>query len=354
MRVFVFVNQVQEIGFRQTTALLIAAFYRQGHDVFLADVDGLTICGSQNYLSELSYTSESHSRDQPANSCGNCVLAKSVQLKLESTNQANSNQVSEFAKSIQDSHFEPVEIHSNDLILIRTNPGRDIQRLPQHRTFLELCQVAKSSGIQIINDPEKLSFFASKASVNLLPAKYRPEMMLSHDPSLIASFIKQANCDCVVKPLLGSRGQDVVRVNAQTNDIEKTLSRFNGQSIVVQHFITSGEPGDKRVVVFDGQLINHAGHFAGIHRLPPSGDFRANLHVGGTAQPLALTTEQQEAVMLAAQMLRGAGIKLAGVDLVGSKVIEFNVFSTGGMYDANQFAGFDFAEAITKMIVESG
>ncbi len=45
-----------------------------------------------------------------------------------------------------------------------------------------------------------------------------------------------------------------------------------------------------------------------------------------------------------------SGIQLAGIDLIGNKVIEFNVFSTGGLYDANQFAGLDFADLIVRAL----
>ena len=234
-------------------------------------------------------------------------------------------------------------IRTDDIVLIRTNPGRDLQRSNLHRAFLHWCRIAVSCGIRVINHPEKLDFYASKAAVLSLPEAFRPAMLVSNDHDQIASFIKDLGCDCVIKPLTGSRGENVIRVHPSTSELKHLLSTvYTNQSVAVQQFVESDEPGDQRVVVLDGEVIRHGRHVAGIHRIPAKGDFRANLHAGGKAAPLQLTARQFDCVHHAARMLYNDGIRLAGIDLVGHKVIEFNVYSTGGMYDANRFAQTDF------------
>ena len=336
MRVFVFVNDLQEIGFRQTTALLIASLHRQGHEVFLANVSGLSVSGCCTSVQPKSSREEQNSNPT--------FLAMSIRLKLNSTG-VTSQHVANFACQTQDSHFAVVEITSQDLIFIRTNPGRDLANRNQHEIFLEVCQVASYSGIQVINDPAKLNFFASKAAVLLMPSEYRPEMLVTQNLESVLGFVKNANRPCVVKPLLGSRGEDVIRLDGSANS-ERELGRFKDRTIVVQHFVDSDEPGDKRVVVFGGKILEHEGHLAGIHRVPAEGDFRANLHAGGSAKPLSLSKDQRLAISTAVSILQDAGIYLAGVDLIGTKVIEFNVFSTGGLYDANQFSNLDFSDMV--------
>ena len=334
MRVFVFVNRVQEIGFRQTTALLIAAFHRQDHDVYLANVDSLTECNSTHF------GNESHPT----------IVANAIHLEISNSTHTTSQQVANFAGRLQDSQFESIELQENDLIFIRTNPGRDLERNAQHSRFLDVCQVAKAAGIRVINDAGRLSFFASKAAIALLPAQYRPEMLVAQDLDSIVNFIRESDRDCVVKPLLGTRGNNVIRVNGAYDDLEQVLSEsFRNQSLVVQHFIESQEPGDKRVVVLNGRILEQNGHLAGIHRLPAKGDFRSNLHAGGIARELKLSAKEREVVDHAAEVLLENGIQLAGIDIVGSRVIEFNVFSTGGLFDANRFARVDF----TAMVAEA-
>ena len=333
MRVFVFVNRVQEIGARQTTALLIAAFHRQGHEVWLADVDGISLDGS-NATSSMQ------------------LRADAVQLEIPT--DADSAVVADFAKSATPDSFRQLAIGQDDLILIRTNPGRDLENLGKHNLFLELCQIAKSLGIRVVNDPASLTFFASKAAIALLPQQYRPQMLVTQKSEEAVAFAKDLGRECVIKPVLGSRGNNVIRIDSVTDRLEEELAdRFDKQSIVIQEFIATTEPGDKRVVVSGGKLLQHNGHFAGIHRIPADGDFRANLHAGGTAQPLSLSGAQREAALTAASLLFENGITLAGIDLMGTKVIEFNVFSTGGLFDANRFASFDFAESICQELVDS-
>ncbi len=331
MRVFVFVNRVQEIGARQTTALLIAAFHRQGHEVWLTDVDGISLIGSD--------------------------ASPQMQLQVDSvrldvSTNADLEVVAQYANSVPRDSFRQVAISSSDLVLIRTNPGRDLENRGKHNLFLELCQIAKSLGIRVINDPANLAFFASKAAIALLPQRYRPQMLVTHKFDEAIAFAKELGGECVIKPVLGSRGKNVIRISSVTDRLEEELAnRFGNQSIVVQEFIETTEPGDKRVVVVNGTLIEHNGHLAGIHRIPAVGDFRANLHAGGQAEPLSLSNSQRETVLTAASLLSENGIALAGIDLMGTKVIEFNVFSTGGLFDANRFASFDFAETICQELV---
>ncbi|QEG23798.1 ATP-grasp domain-containing protein [Mariniblastus fucicola] len=332
MRIFFFVNHVHEIGFRQTTTLLIAAAFNQGHSVFLADVNALE------------FNSQRSSDD--------CVFsANAAALFTDSKEPIDSVGVEAFAKSVNPSTLSKQDICPGDKVCIRTNPGRDTERSKLHRSFLELCQVAQAHGIQVVNSPQCLSFYASKSAVGVLPAKYRPAMIVSDDHDAILDFVAGADVDCVVKPLVGSRGQDVIRVSNNSPNLRQLLNeRFQQQKVVAQHFVASDEPGDKRVVVLNGDLIRFENHVAGIRRIPADGDFRANLHTGGTASPLTLTQQQCDAALAAATILFRDGIQLAGIDLVGSKVIEFNVFSTGGLFDANRFAGHDFSIGIVDSL----
>ena len=344
MRVFVFVNRVQEIGFRQTTALLTSAFLERGCEVFIAAANGLSISGQSS-------SCEQRQPSRGSASSGLKVLVRAACVEIDRSH-LSSRSVAAFTRSIPETQFAPTELTPQDLIFIRTNPGRDQENIGQHTAFLEMCEVAKSSGIRVINDPSRLSFFASKAAVLLLPTEYRPEMIVTDELVAVRRFIEGANRPCVIKPLVGSRGKDVVLVNT-TKDLENSVSRFDGRTVVAQHFIESETPGDMRVVVLNGTLLEHNGQIAGIHRIPSEGEFRANLHVGGSAKKLTLSPKQKEAAIVAATMLLDAGIVLAGIDLIGSKVIEFNVFSTGGLYDANQFAQHDFCNTIVSSLTRA-
>jgi glutathione synthase len=48
------------------------------------------------------------------------------------------------------------------------------------------------------------------------------------------------------------------------------------------------------------------------------------------------------------------GIRLAGLDVIGDVVVEVNVFSTGGLFDAERFSGADFSGRIVDAIADAG
>jgi len=329
MRAIVAVNQVSEIGFRQTTALLIAAFLRSGIDVALVSVDGLSVDTS------LAATFGSDSQT------GFCLRAATMSARTNCDSRA----VQDFAQS------SPVlvagYIHRDDLVIIRTNPGRDPARASIHESFLDICRSASMAGIRVVNEPTNLHFFASKASLAAVDRDRCPATILSSDPVAIAEFVKRSGQDCVIKPQIGSRGHNVIRVAHDAPQIESTIQKtFQGASIVAQHFVRSDHPGDKRVVVLNGRVLEHNGCLGGIERRPAANDFRGNLHAGGSAHQLKLSVAARATADYAAELLMEHGITLAGVDLIEDKIIEFNVFSTGGLFDAERFCKVNFLDRI--------
>lgn len=328
MRIIVAVNKVAEIGHGQTTAMLIAALIRRSCDMYLADVDAFSFQGSADR---------------------NIHFVNSV--KAPANRACTSLDVEAFAKSGRTATRQ--EIEPADMILIRTNPGRDQARSTVHDAFLHSCRAAQATGIRVVNDPASLRFWASKSSLAMVAPEYRPVMIVSHDAEKVADFVCQAQVDCVVKPLVGSRGQDVILVNArQPGLVELIRSRFGERGAVAQHFVRADHPGDKRVVVVGGKILELDGRLGGIQRLPPQGDFRANLHVGGTPHSLTLDRAARKTAEYAARMLMENGVWLAGVDLIGDKIIEFNVFSTGGLYFAEQESGLGFADEIVRRLLD--
>ncbi len=326
MRIFVVVNQVNEIGFRQTTALLIGAMVRRKHEVWIANVDAFSAFAGADQTT---------------------VFARAI--KMPWSGDCQSVQVQSHTRSETVSSLE--RLGSDDVIMIRTNPGRDIQRTQIHESFLHLCCAAEATGVRVVNSPENLRYFASKSALLSVAPEFRPTMVVTGDLQQMLDFIDNAPADCVAKPLFGSRGENVMRISKSDKDLKAKLSATFGTSqIVLQHFVSAEHLGDKRVVVVNGEILAVKGHIAGIERRPAVNDFRANLHAGGSAHQLTLSKDALTAVQCAAWLLNESGIWLAGIDLIGDKIIEFNVFSTGGLYDAIQFSGIAFDDLVIEKL----
>ena len=318
MNCVVIVNAVSELTERQSTSMLIASLIRRHSTVFLLDVEQW----DQNASADL----------------------KGYRVAVPPN--ADSAAVARFSAALERRDAKVIEMSRIERVLIRTNPGRDPNRWPLHQRALSFCMNFSKQG-SVINHPAQLEFFASKESLRELDIKYRPPMLVSDSPQEIQEFVQSALGPCVVKPVHGSRGRDVQKVFPSDSQLQKKLApTYAGKRMIVQHFVESTEPGDKRVVVWGGKILEHQGHVAGVHRIPRDGEFRANIHLGAESQLLQLTKAQREAAEQAASLLMRHGIDLAGIDLVGSQVIEFNVFSTGGLYPALQFTGIDFSDRI--------
>lgn len=323
MRIFVAVNRLAEVGARQTTALLIAALARRGMPVHVAEIASFSFQGATENQLFVSST-----EIPPDSDCTSESVARLLQAPPVSGG---------------------ILVQCTDAIWIRTNPGRDLERAGEHETFLHLCRAAQLAGTRVLNNPISMKFFASKASLATLAPPYRPTMLVSHDAALMTNFIRIARRECVVKPLVGSRGDSVIRLSPDDSEMSSKLERtFAGRGMIAQHFVESAMPGDKRVIVLRGRILEIDGQLAGIERRPAADDFRGNLHAGGSAHELQLTAAARKTATHAASLLLEHGIELAGVDLIEDQVIEFNVFSTGGLYDAIRFSGIDFADAIVR------
>lgn len=124
----------------------------------------------------------------------------------------------------------------------------------------------------------------------------------------------------VVKLIEGTQGIGVVLAETR-KAAESVIEAFNGlkTNILVQEFIAEAGGSDIRCLVLAGKVI------AAMKRTAGEGEFRANLHRGGTAEKARLSPEEREVAGRAAKVL---GLKLAGVDLLRSKhgpvVIEVN------------------------------
>ena len=332
MNVIVVINRLHELQPRQTTTLLVSALVNAGHQVFLTDLDAFADGVSCN-IAELQI--------------------ESIALHQDVTQRRHACHPARVVSATRQSNRRTHRVAIADLLLIRTNPGRDLARQDGHAKFLHLAAAIAASGVRVVNSPLDLTRMADKASLLELSARYIPESLVSADAIAIERFIRAVNRTCVIKPLVGSRGRNVIRISPSEPQLRASIQQaVRTGATIVQEFVESESPGDTRVVCVGGQVLELNGHAAAIRRIPAAGDFRANLHVGGEAQPARLTPTMAAAANHAAQFLNDHGIWLAGIDLVVDKIIEMNVFSTGGLYDAQRFTGQDFcAEIVARLVI---
>ena len=135
----------------------------------------------------------------------------------------------------------------------------------------------------------------------------------------------------MLKPLQGSGGQAVFvlkgRKPENLNQIIETITRDG--FVVAQEYLRGADRGDVRLFVMNGEALQVDGTFAAIRRRNQTDDPRSNMHAGGKAKPVAVTAEMLRLVELTRPKLVEDGMFLVGLDIIGSKLMEVNVFSPG-------------------------
>ena len=323
MRIVFLVNDAAHIEAKQTTAMLIAEAARQGLEVF--------ICGVTN----VSCSPEG----KPV------AWARNLSMRTYPSLETLVREIS-MAQEIE------VQLDETDVLMIRTNPARDQSRQWAHSLAMQLVVWCKERGVLVINDPTGLMRASSKLYLMEMPASVRPRTLISQEHQELISFIENLNGAAVLKPLEGTRGNDVFFVSsARENNVNQIIDVILRQSaVMVQEFIPAADKGDTRVIAFKGKVLEIDGKMAAIRRIPGKGELRSNIHAGGTAKPGIITEPMREAVDLIGPKLVQDGLILVGLDFIGGKIIEINVFSTGGFRDAERFEGVSFSEKVIREI----
>ena len=148
----------------------------------------------------------------------------------------------------------------------------------------------------------------------------------------------------VVKLLEGTQGLGVVLAENR-KAAASVIEAFNGLKarIIVQEFIAEAHGSDLRALVVDGKVIG------AMKRQAPEGEFRSNLHRGGTADLVTLSPDEEETAIQAAKAM---GLGIAGVDMLqsnrGPLIIEVN--SSPGLEGIEAATGMNIAGKIIEYL----
>jgi glutathione synthase len=118
--------------------------------------------------------------------------------------------------------------------------------------------------------------------------------------------------------------------------------------VIAQEYLPAAAEGDTRLFVMNGRPLRVKGKYAAFRRVRSGGDMRSNIHAGGK---LAAATVTDEALRIAEVMrpkLVQDGMFLVGLDVVGDKLMEINVFSPGGLGSAQKFTKVNFCRYVIE------
>ncbi len=242
-----------------------------------------------------------------------------------------------------------ITVDDLDVLMLRNDPSQDaINRPWATGAGVDFGRIAMRNGVIVLNDPNGLDKAANKMYFQLFPEEVRPRTVITRDRDEIKEFVKEEGGRAVVKPLQGSGGQGVFLVDPSTkknlNQMIDALTRDG--YVIVQEYLEKAEEGDTRLFMMNGQPLRHKGKYAAFRRIRQGDDIRSNVHAGGSIAAAEIGEAELRIAEIVRPKLVADGMFLVGLDIVGDKLMEVNVFSPGGLGSAQKFEKVNFAHAI--------
>jgi len=199
--------------------------------------------------------------------------------------------------------------------------------------------LAESVAITRSRDKLRSLQLLSRAGVGL------PVTAFAHDTRQLDALLDMVGGEPVVIKLLeGTQGVGVVLAETRRS-AKSVIEAFRGAkvNILVQEYIKEAGGADIRTIVVGGKVV------AAMKRQGGEGEFRSNLHRGGSATRIKITPEERATAVRAAKIM---GLHVSGVDLLranhGPVVMEVN--SSPGLEGIEGATGLDVAGQIIELI----
>ena len=233
-----------------------------------------------------------------------------------------------------------LDLASMDVVLMRQDPPFDMAYITATHIleYIHPKTLVVNDPVSVRNAPEKL--FVTRF-LDLMPPT-----LISADRDQIQAF-RREHGDVILKPLYGNGGAGVFLVRADDMNFNALFELFTERSrepLVIQRYVPEVREGDKRIILVDGEPMG------AINRVPPEGEARSNLHVGGRAEKTTLTDREREICARLGPVLRDRGLIFVGIDVIGGYLTEINVTSPTGLQEVSRFDGVHLESAIWDAI----
>jgi glutathione synthase len=246
-----------------------------------------------------------------------------------------------------------ITVDDIDVLLLRNDPAEDKGRRSWAQTAgIMFGRAAMRRGVIVLNDPNGLARAMTKMYFQLFPEEVRPKTLITRDRNEIRDFSRTCGGGIVIKPLQGSGGEGVFHVrlddSSNLNQMVEAVSRDG--YVVAQEYLAEAAEGDMRLFVMNGEPLRYKGKYAAFRRLRAGDDIRSNIHAGGQKAAAVVDERALRIAEIVSPKLVEDGMFLVGLDVVGDKLMEINVFSPGGLGSAQSFEGVNFTHAVIQAL----
>ncbi len=211
---------------------------------------------------------------------------------------------------------------------------------------LDILRAIEECDVKLINSRESLEIASDKFLTSIFLEKHKiptPKTIICEDPNKALDAFEEMGSDCVYKPLFGSKGVGITRLNdrAFAENVIYTLGRLN-KVFYLQEFIEHYNR-DIRILVLGDKAI------AGMYRV--GDNWKTNIYAGAKAKPLEISDELKNLAVKTAQITKA---EIAGVDIIESErgylVLEVN--SIPGFTALQKVTDINIAEEIINFFLK--
>jgi glutathione synthase len=144
----------------------------------------------------------------------------------------------------------------------------------------------------------------------------------------------------------GGSGVFLIRPDDRSNLNQMIESLTRDGYVIAQEYLPAAAEGDTRLFLMNGAPLRHKGKYAAFRRVRTGDDMRSNVHAGGRIREAEITAAHLRVAEVVRPKIVQDGMFLVGLDIVGDKLMEINVFSPGGLGSAQKFEKVNFTHAV--------
>ena len=248
--------------------------------------------------------------------------------------------------------IERIDVTEIDVLMLRNDPSIDFQTPWAMETGILFGREAVRRGVIVLNDPDSLGRAINQLYFQGFPVQARAETLITKHASDIKAFAKAHDGNIILKPLQGSGGSGVFKLDPKNASNLNQMIEAIGRDgyIIAQAYVPAAKKGDIRLFLMNGRPLEIDGKYAALRRVAAKDDIRSNIHAGGTAEAVEIGKVELDIAEIIRPKLMADGMFLIGVDIVGDKILEVNVFSPGNLHSCSELAGVDFSVPILEAI----
>jgi glutathione synthase len=324
MKIAFIINDHETEKANFTTPALGFAAYKREHDVYFIGVG------------ELAYASNGH-----------------LSARCKTISGKNFNGQETFFKAVQKEEYKRITSEELDVLFLRNDPSDEINERDwaQNAAFI-FGEIAMRDKVLVLNHPSTLASAVNKMYFQHFPGVLRPKTIITRDHKEIKDFFKEQKNKMILKPLQGSGGTNVFMMDKDNeHNLTQTIDAISRDGYVIaQEYLPDAKNGDTRLFLMNGEPLKAQEQYAIMQRVNASGDIRSNIHAGGRPKKAKMTDQILELAEIVRPKLVQDGMFLVGIDIVGDKLMEINVFSPGGLNVMGAMYEVDFATEVIKSI----